>query len=256
MAMRRVLCGSTLILLLLGAAGYFGPVLADEPNQAALVIQFDKDRVETRCISFEGDTIAGDELLADSGLDLIIDASGGMGITLCRVEDVGCAFPSEHCFCQCMGGGPCAYWNYFYRDPADQGWVYSALGAVLRKAKPGSVEAWVWGDGHTPPSDDLTFEAICTPATAAAPTPTLESHAQLASSPPVTTPEAVPTPAAVQASTPLPTISPTRTAAPPTVTPSPSPVADATPEPSTYWPFGLVVLCLALIGAIAWLRRA
>ncbi len=97
-----------------------------------------------------------------------MDASGGMGITVCQIAGVGCAHPAEPCFCQCMGGETCAYWNYYYRDSGEADWTYSALGALLRKVQPGAVEAWVWGDGKTPPSTDWTFEAICSPATVTA----------------------------------------------------------------------------------------
>jgi hypothetical protein len=96
--MQRGFVGSVLALLLLGIASLPGSTFAQEPNQAGLIIQFDENRVETRCISFEGDTITGGELLERSGLDVIIDSSRGMGITLCKVEDQGCSFPAEHCF--------------------------------------------------------------------------------------------------------------------------------------------------------------
>ena len=108
--------------------------MADEPNQAGLLIDFGDGRVETRCIAFDEEEITGaDLLLTYSGLDMVIDASSGMGITVCQLEGEGCAYPSEHCFCQCMGGGACAYWNYFYREPGSSEWTYSALGAVLRR---------------------------------------------------------------------------------------------------------------------------
>jgi hypothetical protein len=253
--MRRFLwlCGWTLVLLLV--LGLPGSASAGDPNQVALVIQFDQDRVETRCIAFEGDTITGQEMLARSGLDVVIDATRGMGITVCRVEGVGCDFPAEHCFCQCMGGGPCAYWNYFYRDPDSEGWVYSPLGAALRKATPGSVEAWVWGDGHTPPADDLTFDALCAVPTPTAPTPTPQLATQMPASPTPIIPEATPTLAPTQAPPQAPAPSSTPAALPPTPAPTPSPRPNATGGLSSYLPFGLVGLAMLIIGAIVWLRR-
>jgi hypothetical protein len=243
--MRLVFLAVLLVLLGLPALSS-----ADEPNQAGLVVQFGDGRVETRCIAFDGAEISGSELLTLSGVHAVIDASRGMGITVCQIEGEGCAYPSEPCFCQCMGGGDCGYWNYFYRDPGQEEWTYSALGAVLRKAQPGSVEAWVWGDGHVPPASDLTFEIICVPPT------------------PVSTPTSAPTRDAQE--TPLATVTPHLT--PPV---SPSPVATAMPSAtvtesvtapvptagvaqslSSYWPFGLVVLTLAAVGAVVWRRRA
>jgi hypothetical protein len=219
---------------------------AAEPNQAGLVVQFGDGQVETRCISFEEDEISGAELLARSGMEVIMDASGGMGITICQIEDVGCAHPAEPCFCQCMSGAECAYWNYFYRDSTQGEWTYSALGAALRKVKSGSVEAWVWGDGRTPPANELALEAICTPP-AATPTAMLEPPTPL----PVTSTIAL-------TGTPRPSQSPialpTATASRATFTPSPSPTTHTSQNLLSYWPFGIVVLGLALIGALAWLR--
>jgi hypothetical protein len=169
-----------------------------------------------------------------------------MGITVCKIEGEGCAYPSEPCFCQCMGGSDCAYWNYFYRDPGQAEWTYSALGAVLRRVQPGSVEAWVWGDGHSPPAADLTFQAICVPPTLTS-TPTSEAQTPVATR---LSPQ----------STPLPSPSPA-VALEPTVlvnasSPTPASTVDDVPSLSAYWPFGLMVLTLASVGAVLWWRRA
>jgi cell division septation protein DedD len=235
-----------LTLLLTILLAFSTQARADDPSQAGLVVQFEGGRVETYCLAFDGDQIAGDELLALSGLELVIDPSSGMGITVCKIEKLGCDYPAEHCFCQCMGGEPCAYWNYFYRDPGQADWTYSPLGAVLRQVRPGAVEAWVWGDGHTPPAADLTFEAICdlpTPTPTTAP-PTLTAT----TAPPSETSEAAASP------TPLP---PTATATnpPPTPTATPAPNADAAPTLSTYWPFGLMLLGLLALAIFVRLRR-
>lgn len=164
---RRAWLAAVVILAVVGVLP--GGAAGQEENQAALVIQFPDGRVETACVSFEGEAIAGDDLLARSGLEVVTDPSSGMGVTVCRIEGEGCDFPAQHCFCQCMGGEECAYWNYFYREPGEETWRYSALGAALRKVPPGGVEAWVWGDGSSPPAADVAFEAVC-----ALPTPTAE----------------------------------------------------------------------------------
>ncbi len=239
MRVQRIVRRSGWILLVLVVMSLPGLARADEPDRAGLVVQFGDGRVEARCVAFEGGEITGADLLTRSGMDVVVDASRGMGITVCRIEGEGCAYPSEPCFCQCMGGGECAYWNYFYRDPGDAGWSYSALGAVLRKVRPGSIEAWVWGDGRTPPDDALTFEAVCEP-----PTPT-----------PTSTPEP-PTPLPVTAfptETPPLALPPTATAALPT--PTPTPAASTSQVLSTYWPFGVMVFVLAAAGVAIWLRR-
>lgn len=235
-----------LALFLLSATDSPGLVFADEPNRAGLVVQFGDGQIETRCLTLESDEISGADLLIRSGLDLVVDASSGMGITVCQIEGEGCTYPAEPCFCQCMGGGECAYWNYFYRDPGADGWTYSPLGAILRKVKPGSVEGWVWAGGDTPPADGLTFESIC-----ASPTPT-----------PTEPPEALaPVSATVtaaltetQAAAPSPTARPMATSLPPD--PTPSPVSEREQNLLDYWPFAVMVLGLGAVGIIVWLRRS
>jgi hypothetical protein len=145
-----------------------------------------------------------------------------------------------------MGGEECNYWNYLYRDPGATEWTYSALGAVLRKVSPGSVEAWVWGSGNTPPADEWTFEAICLP-----PTPLPTDTPQPATSIPATV---TATPGEVQAAAPLPTAAPTTTPLPP----SPTPPGASESEPSLvdYWPFAITVLGLGVMGVIVWRRRS
>jgi hypothetical protein len=176
-----------------------------------------------------------------------------MGLTICQIAGEGCAYPAEPCFCHCMGGGECAYWNYFYQEPGETEWTYSALGAAMRKVRPGSVEAWVWGDGDTPPIVEVTFEEICMPATAVPTTrPTEEPTAAPAATPtkPVSTSQAV---TAIPSATPAPTALPTATV--PQPSPSPVPAAAGGPSLADYWPFGLALAGLVLIGAVAWLRR-
>jgi hypothetical protein len=209
-----------------------------------------------------------------SGLDVIVEPSA-MGITVCQVEGHGCAYPAESCFCQCMGGGDCAYWNYYYREPGDPDWTYSPLGAVLRKAKSGSVEAWVWGDGHAPPAAELSFEVICMP-----PAPVLEPTNTIGPTSAVGMTNAIeptddigPTDTAGSTDTPEPpmptsVVTSTAISASPTIAQSPTPMPTfpttptslPVPEPGTnlssYWPFGLMVLGLAVVGAVVWLRRS
>lgn len=251
MLIRRAAWLPELMVLLIGAATLLAPAHAQEASKAGLVIQFGDGRVETLCISLESEEITGASLLDSSGLDVIADASRGMGITVCQIEGEGCAYPSEACFCQCMGGGECAYWNYFYRDSDSSQWTYSALGAVLRKVRAGSVEAWVWGDGHTPPDDSLTFEAICKPPTAVptrTPAPAKPAPATATAGPAETSP-------AVQPPTPGPTAAVAMSSSP-FAAPSPAPDTGASPGLSGYWPFALTVLGLAAIGIVVWLRRA
>lgn len=241
---RRACLG--LALVLLAMVGWAASTSAVEPNRAGLAVLFEDGSLVSRCVEFEGDAIAGSEMLARSGLEVLIDATHGGGITVCKIAGTGCDYPVDACFCQCMGNGPCQYWNYYYRQPGQAEWVYSTLGALAHESVPGSMEAWVWGDGHTPPGQELTFESVCAPP----PTPT-----------PVPTWTALPLPEA--ASTPAPTHRAAEETAVPTATPLP---VEGTGEPASpaggteggeagwrsYWPFGLMLLMLA--AAAAYLR--
>ncbi len=274
----RGLCG-LLVLWLVSAVSATG-TLADEPGRAGIVVQLDDGRVEFRCVDLEEDVISGAELLARSGLDYIIDPASGMGLIVCQIEEVGCDHPTEPCFCQCMGGGECIYWNYFFKEPGEGDWTYSALGAAMHKVKAGSVDAWVWGDGHEPPASELDFEAICAAPTAvpsetpgplptAPPAPTFTLRATGAATtlatelntatalPTATLPQgsAVAEGGAVAAASPSPASRATAaaTALPPTANPTPTPASSQ--GLAGYWPFGLIVLGLAAAGAIVWLRR-
>lgn len=235
-----------LYLLLLALTSLRSPTFADGPNQAGVVVQFGDGLVESRCVTFEGAEISGADLLTRSGLDLVLDTSSGMGITVCQIEGEGCAYPAEPCFCQCMKGDECAYWNYFSRDPGATTWTYSALGAILRKVKPGSVEGWVWGNGRTPPADQVTFESICVPPTST-PTNTPE--------PPTPTPAtATLAPTMTQMPAPSPTTPPTATSLP--LSPAPSSASEPDKNLSNYWLFGVMLLGLGAVGVIVWLRRS
>jgi hypothetical protein len=243
-----------LVYLLLTAATLARSVHADGANQAGFVVQFSDGRVETRCITLDGNEISGADLLVGSGMDMVIDPSKGMGITVCQIEGEGCAYPSEPCFCQCMGGGECGYWNYFFRDPGEAEWTYSPLGAILRKVRPGAVEAWVWGDGHRPPPDALTYASICSPPTPM-PSPEIEAQSgpQTPERPPpvataaAVTPTATPPPASLTGAVPVTVVT--------VPSPASSPNADSGPDLGTYWPFGLMVLALLSAAVVVWYRR-
>jgi hypothetical protein len=260
-------------LMALLLAGMLPPAgaVAGEPNQAGLVVQSEDGQVQTRCIAFEEDQLNGADLLSRSGLDVVLNPASSMGITVCRIEGLGCDYPAEHCFCQCMGGSGCTYWNYFYREPGGSAWIYSALGAAVHKVQPGSVEGWVWGDGHSAPPDDLTLEAICMPATPTAvlsepggPTDTPESPALPTITAAVVDPATVTAvPSQQAASTGTPSALSTATAPVPTATvavtvlptPTPAPVAGSSQDLAGYWPFGLMLLSLGIVGAVVWFRR-
>jgi hypothetical protein len=245
--MQRILVPLTFLAWVLGGSPVVHGVHADEPHRAGILVLFADGRVESRCVAFTGPEITGLELLELSGLNFVMDASSGLGVTVCQIEGQGCSYPAEPCFCRCMGGGSCAYWNYFYQEPGASDWSYSALGAVLRRVRPGGIEAWVWGDGRALPERLPAFETICTSPTAQ-PTPTVAPPpTRVAASTAI--PAATRTPALAR-STPVPA---TATALAPTSLPT----AHAAGEPglATYGSFGLMLLTLLMVAVIVGLRR-
>jgi hypothetical protein len=182
--------GAILIALFSAAA-----IRADGPNQVGLVLVHGDGDVVTRCIEFDEDELSGYDILDRSGLDLNIEPSGGMGVTVCRIDDEGCSFPQEPCFCQCLGGGTdCIYWSYW--QLRGDSWQYSGTGASSHSAGHGDIEGWVWGLGtasEAAPPPVIPFDEICAlPTSTPMPTdtPTLEPTSTSTATPvPTNTPE-------------------------------------------------------------------
>ncbi len=169
------------------------PMLAAGANHAGLVVVLGPNQVFSTCVSFDETELTGAELLSRAGLRVVVSSAAGFGTTVCKINDIGCNFPAEQCFCQCLGS-PCTYWNYWYWQ--DGGWVYSGRGAGARKVHNGDLDAWVWGDGNTAPPT-ISPESLCALAapTAAQLAPTLAptlpaTAASTATAIPSPTPEA------------------------------------------------------------------
>ena len=143
-------------------------VWAQDESRAGLVIQHGDGSVITQCVRFPGVSTSGYNLLDASGLDLNFEVSGGVGVSICRIDNEGCSFPQDQCFCECTGV-PCTYWNYWKKD-ADE-WVHSSLGAVASVVVDGDVDAWTWSavddlpDAPDTPPPSYTFADICEPRT-------------------------------------------------------------------------------------------
>ncbi|MFC4039582.1 hypothetical protein ACFO1B_14240 [Dactylosporangium siamense] len=125
-----------------------------------------------------------------------------------------------------------AYWSYWHADPGQNSWVYSQLGAMSYKPKPGSVDLWIFGatniegtQGRPTISPDNVRARNTAPITTAAPPP-----------PPA------PTGAAPGGASPPATVSTSSGADPSTAVtspPGPSPSAsgtDAATTPNMGWP--------------------
>lgn len=137
--------------------------VASQPShRAGLVIRFGDGSYITRCIPFAEDSISGLELLMRSGLDVVM-----WGGAVCRIEQYGCEYPAEPCFCQCMGG-KCLYWSYWHWH--DGRWIYSQVGSADYRVRDGDMEGWAWSNGQPPPV--VPVEQVCSPDSAAATNPT------------------------------------------------------------------------------------
>jgi hypothetical protein len=185
------LASVTLMLLIF----IFGVVFAqaEEPNRVGLVVVHGDSSTITRCIEFTEDTVTGFEVLERSGLDLNYEGSG-MGAAICRIDNEGCTYPQEKCFCQ----SPPDYWSYWLSNAGDGSWRYSGTGASNRIISDGQVDGWRWGPGSlseaTPPPA-ITFNDICPPLATATPTPTQTPAATHTPQPTQTaTPTPMPTP--------------------------------------------------------------
>lgn len=153
------LAAAILLLALLFTATATEISLAQSSNRAALVVRFDEDRQESRCVAFEEPEISGLELLKRSGLYLDLEADG-MGSLLCGIEDTGC--PPEDCLCQCKGGDSCIYWSYWRQF--DEGWNYAQVGANSTKISDGSIDGWSWGPGTVNNAIEptaISFDEVC-----------------------------------------------------------------------------------------------
>jgi hypothetical protein len=221
------------VLIAILAAVLAAPIHAQQPDlyRAGLVVVYGDGSVVSGCVAFSEESISGAELLRRSGLEVTLDAYGGLGYGVCAIGDEGCP-AGQDCFCQCRAT-PCAYWVYSHRH-AGGSWAISGVGASTWEVHDGDVDGWVWGDGSTaPPAVD--FEQVCPPDTAA---PAVSTGVSEPSASAVT-------PAALPAITSAPLPSP----AAPTATPVA--VAGARGRDSGF--LGYVVFGVVVVGLAGWL---
>jgi hypothetical protein len=152
-----------ILLVILGGLS-LSVASADGPIQVGLYIQYEDGSTLTQCVEPDGPDATGLDVLREAELDLVFETGGFLGTAICKIGETGCDYPTQDCFCQCLGI-QCQYWTYWFVDKG--GWRLSPMGVSARVLTDGDVDGWVWGDGETAPPEGLLIEDIC----ANAPTP-------------------------------------------------------------------------------------
>jgi hypothetical protein len=143
-------------------------LLTPNSSQAAVVVRHGNGTVQARCVTFTEPSLSGLELLQRSGLTVTLETTD-LGQKVCLIDQEGCAYPAESCFCHCDAAETtCNYWTYWHLLNGQ--WRFAVGGAGSYQVKAGMVDGWNWGGGQA----DLpatSFADIC----GASPTPTPQS---------------------------------------------------------------------------------
>jgi hypothetical protein len=134
-------------------------VLASDPTtmQVGLVIAFPDGKTHLEIVTVPTTATTFEAL--EAAKVSVISEVGGYGTTVCKINDIGCAFPSEPCFCD-----PTHYWAYYHLDPAANKWVMAPEGVGAYSPTNGAVEGFAWsGFGENDPAVEppvYTFDQI------------------------------------------------------------------------------------------------
>ncbi len=119
-------------------------------GKAGLVIQNSTGEVITRCVEFDEEAIAVDELLERSGFKLITEQKT-WGTSINFIHDDGVQAGESH-----PDGW---FWNFYQHDGTN--WVMSDVGVTTAQATDGTIFGFVFGawDAVQPPQK--TFADVC-----------------------------------------------------------------------------------------------
>jgi hypothetical protein len=201
-----VAIGSLVIALGINALAWAAQARAQTQNRAGLIVQLADGSVVTRCVSFSEERLTGYELLHRANLALVVEVTG-MGPAVCKIDNTGCNYPQQSCFCQCNTlDASCTYWAY--AQLKDGAWRPSPLGAAGSVVRNGDVDGWRWGKGdgttgENPPA--LSLDEICSAQPAAQPAtqPAATTLPIATTANPTSTPVPTSTPAPLPSETPL-----------------------------------------------------
>lgn len=137
-------------------------------NEASVVIDSGTDATRY-CVRFD-DTITGLDALKQTGAALRLQDYGAGQVIVCAIDEVGCRYPDERCFCQF--GEETIFWGY-YRADTGGAWSFSEQGAADAIVEDGSVEAWRYAahdeTGGNAPKIDVKSLPCARPAAAVRP---------------------------------------------------------------------------------------
>jgi hypothetical protein len=158
LASKSSAAGALALLAIISVIALFGATPA-HAARAGVVVDFGGGNVVTRCVHFEGPQITGFQLLQDSGLTFTFENFGPtLGNAICSIQNLGCQFPAQPCFCQCTGTGPCSFIAYFILQ--NGAFVLSPVGESTRVVHNKDVDGYIFNDGSTPPPV-FTIHQIC-----------------------------------------------------------------------------------------------
>ena len=106
-------------------------------KQIGLVVAFPDGKTHLEIVTVPATATAFEAL--EAAKVSIISEVGGYGTSVCKINNTGCSFPSEPCFCD-----PAHYWAYYHLDPAANKWVAAPEGASTYVPTNGSVEGFAW----------------------------------------------------------------------------------------------------------------
>lgn len=134
------------------------------PDNVGIVIET-ADLRDEFCVNTGGERMAAIDVLARTGLDVVVQDFGGDQLTLCRVGEVGCE--RDDCFCACADPDQgCTFWGVYELEP-DGSWTFAQVGLGEMMLGPGDVLGLRWDvqtpdGGAAPQTPDP--EAVCTRA--------------------------------------------------------------------------------------------
>ncbi len=143
------------------AGSQAGDAMSDPaPPVAGVVIDYGNGAQTLALVPLLDADMSGIDLLQATELDILTLGSGGWGVAVCAIEQVGCDLSS--CRARlCQTSDPTSpYWQYLQApDEAGAAWRFSNRGASATTIEAGDVDAWFWL-GTRPAAPSVTVADI------------------------------------------------------------------------------------------------